>query len=122
MSRWSVAALVVVPLVLALGACTPPGPPPQATAPPAAAAKSAEKVALNSAYTTTSATMAALWTTKQGGIFDQKGLDVKLTPIQAGPPIMGAKKSGKVPLAIAGTKALLAADIQGGTYAIVASS
>jgi NitT/TauT family transport system substrate-binding protein len=120
MSRWSVAALVVVPLVLALGACTPPGPPPQATAPPAAAAKSAEKVALNSAYTTTSATMAALWTTKQGGFFDQEGLDVKLSRIQAGPPLMGAIQSGEVPLAFAGAQQIIEADLQGGDYVIVA--
>ena len=119
MFRWSV-SFVVVPLVIALAACTPASPPPQPTAPPAAAPKPADKVALTSAYTTTSATMAALWTTKQGGFFDQEGLDVKLSRIQAGPPLMGAIQSGEVPLAFAGAQQIIEADLQGGDFVIVA--
>jgi NitT/TauT family transport system substrate-binding protein len=119
MFRWSV-SFVVVPLVVALAACTPASPPPQPTAPPAAAPTPAEKVALTSAYTTTSATMAALWTTKQGGFFDQEGLDVKLSRIQAGPPLMGAIQSGEVPLAFAGAQQIIEADLQGGDFVIVA--
>ena len=119
MSRWSISALVV-PLLVALAACTPASPPPQPTAPPAAAPKAVEKAALTSAYTTTSATMAALWTAKQGGYFDQEGLDVKLSRIQAGPPLMGAIQSGEVPLAFAGAQQIIEADLQGGDYVIVA--
>jgi len=51
----------------------------------APSARPAQKVALNSAYTTTSATMASLWAAKEGGFFDEEGLDVTLTRIQAGP-------------------------------------
>ena len=119
MFRWSMLALVV-PLLLALAACTPASPPPQPTAPSAAAPKAAEKLALTSAYTTTSATMAALWTAKEGGYFDQEGLDVKLSRIQAGPPLMGAVQSGEVPLAFAGAQQIVEADLQGGDYVIVA--
>jgi NitT/TauT family transport system substrate-binding protein len=111
---------LVVPLLLALAACTPASPPPQPTTPSAAAPKAAEKLALTSAYTTTSATMAALWTAKEGGYFDQEGLDVKLSRIQAGPPLMGAVQSGEVPLAFAGAQQIVEADLQGGDYVIVA--
>jgi NitT/TauT family transport system substrate-binding protein len=120
MYRWTISAFVV-PLFVAISGCTlPPSQPLQATAPPAAASKEVEKLALNSAYTTTSATMAALWTTKQGGYFDQEGLDVKLSRIQAGPPLMGAIQNGEVPLAFAGAQQIIEADLQGGDYVIVA--
>jgi NitT/TauT family transport system substrate-binding protein len=120
MYHWSVSAFVV-PLLLTIAACAPPpAQPAQATPPPPAATKTADKVAVNSAYTTTSATMAGLWTTKQAGLFDQEGLDVKLSRIQAGPPLMGAIQSGEVPLAFAGAQQIIEADLQGGDYVIVA--
>src|SRR5207244_10066335 len=78
------------------------------------------RTALHSAFTTTSATMAPLWTAKEAGFFDQEGLDVKLTRIQAGPPLMGAIQSGEVPLAFAGAQQIIEADLQGGDYVIVA--
>ncbi len=41
-------------------------------------------IAIKSAYTTTSATMTPLWAAKDGGYFDQQGLNVTLARIEAG--------------------------------------
>jgi NitT/TauT family transport system substrate-binding protein len=98
-----------------LVACAPP-PPSAATATP----EPAHKTALASAYTTTSATMSVLWTAKEGGFFDQEGLDVTLTRIQAGAPVMGAIQSGEVPLAFVGAQQVVEADLKGGDFVIVA--
>jgi len=56
---------------LAVVSCAPATSAPQA-APPAVGGtpQPAPKVALNSAFTTTSATMAPLWRAKEGGYFD----------------------------------------------------
>jgi NitT/TauT family transport system substrate-binding protein len=117
----------LVVLGLALVACTPAAPAPAPTPPPpnqpaqeAQAAKPAQKIALNSAYTTTSANMAPLWTAKEAGYFDQEGLDVTLTRIQAGAPVMGAIQSGEVPLAFVGAQQIVEADLKGGEFVIVA--
>ncbi len=117
-----VALSVVFVSTFALASCSPQpaAPPPQPTPPPAAATAAPARTALNSAYTTTSATMAPLWTAKEAGFFDQEGLDVKLTRIQAGPPMMGAVQSGEVPLAFAGAQQIVEADLQGGDFVIVA--
>ena len=64
--------------------------------------------------------MAPLWTAKVGGFFDEQGLDVTLTRIQAGPPVMGAIQSGEVPLAFAGAQQIIEADLKGGDFVIVA--
>ncbi|TME23656.1 MAG: hypothetical protein E6I75_29155, partial [Chloroflexi bacterium] len=118
-----VALSVVFVSTFALASCSPQPaapPPPQPTPPPAAATAAPARTALNSAFTTTSATMAPLWTAKEAGFFDQEGLDVKLTRIQAGPPLMGAVQSGEVPLAFAGAQQIVEADLQGGDFVIVA--
>ena len=49
----------------------------------APAPKPVEKVALTSAYTTTSATMAPLWAAKEGGFFDEEGLEVSERYVRA---------------------------------------
>ena len=64
--------------------------------------------------------MSPLWTAKEAGFFDKEGLDVTLTRIQAGPPVMGAIQSGEVPLAFAGAQQIVEADLQGGDFVIVA--
>src|SRR5207245_5214283 len=105
-----VALSVVFASTFALASCSPQPaapPPPEPTPPPAAATAAPARTALNSAFTTTSATMAPLWTAKEAGFFDQEGLDVKLTRIQAGPPMMGAVQSGEVPLAFAGAQQIV---------------
>ncbi len=84
------------------------------------APKPVEKVALASAYTTTSATMAPLWAAKEGGFFDEEGLDVSLTRIQAGAPIMAAINSREVPLAFLGAQQIVEANLKGGDFVIVA--
>jgi ABC-type nitrate/sulfonate/bicarbonate transport system substrate-binding protein len=78
------------------------------------------KVTLASAYTTTAATMAPQWVAKEGGYFDEEGLDVSLTRIQAGAPVMGAIQSGEVPLAFVGAQQIVEADLKGGDFVLVA--
>ncbi len=106
---------------LAVVSCGPATSAPQA-APPAVGGtpQPAPKVALNSAFTTTSATMAPLWTAKEGGYFDQEGLDVTLTRIQAGAPVMSAIQSGEVPLAFVGAQQVVEADLKGADFILVA--
>ncbi len=84
------------------------------------APKPVEKVALTSAYTTTSATMAPMWAAKEGGFFDEEGLDVTLTRIQAGAPIMAAIMAREVPLAFVGAQQIVEANLKGGDFVIVA--
>jgi NitT/TauT family transport system substrate-binding protein len=82
--------------------------------------RGAAKVALTSAYTTTSATMAPLWAAKDGGFFDEEGLGVTLTRIQAGAPIMAAIQAQEVPLAFVGAQQIIEANLKGGDFVIVA--
>ncbi len=84
------------------------------------APRPAQKVALKSAFTTTGATMAPLWAAKEGGFFDEEGLDVTLTRIQAGPPVLGAIHAREVPIAFVGAQQIVHANLKGGTYVIVA--
>jgi NitT/TauT family transport system substrate-binding protein len=109
-------------LGLALLSCSPASTPaPKSTVAPAAAApQPAQKVAMNSAYTTTSATMSPLWTAKESGYFEQEGLDVTLSRIQAGAPVMAAIQNAEVPLAFAGAQQIVEADLKGGDFVIVA--
>ena len=102
----------------AVAACAPTTPAAQPTAAPTAGAPA--KIALTSAYTTTSANMAPLWTAKVGGFFDEQGLDVTLSRIQAGAPVMSAIQSGEVPLAFAGAQQIIEADLKGGDFVITA--
>jgi len=86
----------------------------------AQAPRPVQKVALKSAFTTTSATMAPLWAAKEGGFFDEEGLDVTLTRIQAGPPILGAIQVREVPIAFVGAQQIVHANLKGATFIIVA--
>ena len=64
--------------------------------------------------------MAPLWTAKQAGFFDQQGLDVTLSRIQAGAPVMSAIQSREVPLAFVGAQQIVEADLKGADFVIVA--
>ena len=88
-----------------------------AQAPPS---RPVQKVAVRSAYTTTSATMAPLWAAKEGGFFDEEGLDVTLSRIQPGPPMLGAIHAGEVPIAFVGAQQIVNANLKGATFVIVA--
>jgi len=109
----------------AVAACSPTSQPgSQPTGAPAPVAETTAtpppKTSLTSAYTTTSANMAPLWTAKEGGFFDQQGLDVVLSRIQAGAPVMSAIQSGEVPLAFLGAQQIVEADLKGADFVIVA--
>src|SRR5579884_450821 len=84
---------------------------------PSAAAR---KVAMKSAYTTTSATVAPQWATREGGCFDEEGLDVTLTRIEAGAPILSALQGGDVPIAMVGGQQIVEADLKGAEFVLVA--
>jgi ABC-type nitrate/sulfonate/bicarbonate transport system substrate-binding protein len=92
------------------------------TAPTAAPTPTAPatKLTLASAYTTTAATQAPQWVAKEGGYFEEEGLDVTLTRIQAGAPVMGAILSGEVPVAVVGAQQIVEADLNGGDFVLVA--
>jgi NitT/TauT family transport system substrate-binding protein len=107
---------------LVVWSCSPATNAPQATTAPAVGGtlKPAAKVALNSAYTTTSATMAPLWAAKEAGYFEQEGLDVTLTRIQAGAPVMAAIQSGEVPMAFVGAQQVVEAVLKGADFVLVA--
>ena len=81
--------------------------------------KPVQTVTLISAFTTTSATMAPLWAAKEGGFFTEEGLDVSLTRIQAGAPILAALHAREVPIAFVGSQQVIEADLKGGTFVIV---
>jgi NitT/TauT family transport system substrate-binding protein len=85
-----------------------------------AQAQPPRKVALKTAYTTTSATMAPLWAAKEGGFFAEEGLDVTLARIQAGPPVLGAIHARDVPIAFVGAQQIIPANVKGATFVIVA--
>ena len=118
-----------------LAACVPAAPPaptavtaPTAPAPareaPAAAApqsKPASKVALKSVFTSTSGTLAPITATKEGGFFDEEGLDVSITRMQAGAPAMAVLRSGEVPIALIGAQQIVEANLKGGDFVIIAS-
>lgn len=91
-----------------------------APAAPAAPAKPVQKVALKSAFTTTSATMGPLWSAKDGGFFEDEGLEVTLSRIQSGAPILAALRGGDVPIAFVGAQQIVEANAKGGDYVLVA--
>jgi NitT/TauT family transport system substrate-binding protein len=64
--------------------------------------------------------MSPLWSAKEAGYFDQEGLDVTLTRIQAGAPVMSAIQSGEVPLAFVGAQQVIEADLKGADFVLVA--
>jgi len=64
--------------------------------------------------------MAPLWGAKEGGYFDQEGLDVTLARIEAGAPILAALQGGDVPLAFVGAQQIVEADLKGAQFVIVA--
>jgi NitT/TauT family transport system substrate-binding protein len=64
--------------------------------------------------------MAPLWTAKQGGFFDQHDLDITLSRIQSGAPVMSAIQNADVPLAFVGAQQIVEADLKGADFVIVA--
>ncbi|HEY8695183.1 MAG TPA: ABC transporter substrate-binding protein, partial [Chloroflexota bacterium] len=87
--------------------------------PAASAAASGQAVAIRSAYTTTSGTTIPVWVAKEGGYFAQNGLDVSLTIIAPGAPILAAIESGDVPISEAGGQEIVNAEISGSNLVMV---
>ncbi len=109
------------PAADAPAAKTAPSEPAAKTAPAAPAeTKPVAKVSLKSAYTSTAGPLVPITAAKEGGYFDEEGLDVSLSRIQAGAPILAAMRGGDVPIAFAGGQQIVEADLQGGDFIIVA--
>jgi NitT/TauT family transport system substrate-binding protein len=106
-------SLGVIALVTTLGLTASAAAQPQPSRP-------AQKVALRSGYTTTSATMAPLWAAKEGGFFDEEGLDVTMSRIQPGPPMLGAIVAREVPIAFVGAQQIVNANLKGASFIVVA--
>lgn len=64
--------------------------------------------------------MAPLWAAKEGGFFDEEGLEVSLTRIQPGPPVLGSIYTGDVPIAFVGAQQIITANLKGTSFVIVA--
>lgn len=92
----------------------------QASAAAKASSPSAQKTALKSGFSTTSASQAVLFGAKDGGFFDDEGLDVSISMIASGAPMLGAIQSGEAPLAFIASQDVIQADLQGGEYVLVA--
>ncbi|HLG71066.1 MAG TPA: ABC transporter substrate-binding protein [Chloroflexota bacterium] len=84
-----------------------------------AVASAAPKLAIKSAYTTTSATSAPFWMAKETGAFEAEGLDVTLTRATAGSPILAAIESGDVPVSSAGGQEVVDSEVKGSSLVIV---
>ncbi len=61
------------------------------------------------AYSAISATQAALWFTKEAGVFARHGLDAHLTYVASGTKVLQAMLAGEFAIATAGNAAILAA-------------
>jgi NitT/TauT family transport system substrate-binding protein len=86
-----------------------------------AAASGQALTTIRSAYTTTSGTTIPLWVAKESGAFAQNGLDVSLTLVAPGAPILAALESGDVPVAEAGGQEVVNAELNGATLDLVGS-
>lgn len=84
-----------------------------------AAPNPVKKIALKSAFTNTGAATAPLWAARDGGYFAEEGLEVSLSSIQAGAPVMAAIQNGDVPIAYIGANGVIEANLQGASFVIV---
>jgi NitT/TauT family transport system substrate-binding protein len=85
---------------------------------PPVAAQSGPKLA--AAYSSLSATQAALWIAKEAGAFQRHGLDVELVYISSGTKMVQALIGGDIKIGQAGGAAPLAARLRGAEVKIVA--
>ena len=98
----------------------PAAKPPVASAAASAASKpAASQLALKSAYTTTTGSVSPLWTAKESGYFAEQGLDVTLSLVHAGAPILAALTSQDVPISFAGGQEIVNAVMKGADLVIV---
>jgi ABC-type nitrate/sulfonate/bicarbonate transport system substrate-binding protein len=91
----------------------------QAAAKSGSSQPEASRLALKSAYTTTTGSVAPLWTAKESGYFAEQGFDVSLALVHAGAPILAALASQDVPIAFAGGQEVVNAVMKGADLVIV---
>jgi ABC-type nitrate/sulfonate/bicarbonate transport system substrate-binding protein len=80
---------------------------------------SVQRVAMKSAFSTPSATEASIFGAKDGGYFDREGLDVEVSQINSGAPILGAIQNGEVPLGFVAAQQIIQSSLQGADVVMV---
>jgi NitT/TauT family transport system substrate-binding protein len=68
---------------------------------------------VRSAYTTISAAVASFWAAQEGGYFAEQGLDVELTHVDAGAPLLAALSNNELDIVSAGGTSLVLGNLQG---------
>ena len=76
-------------------------------------------VALRTAYTTTSASLAGVWMAKEGGYFAQNGIDADLGFVRPGAEVLAAVSSRDLPIAIGGGLEFIAAALEGSDHVML---
>ncbi|HLG71992.1 MAG TPA: ABC transporter substrate-binding protein [Chloroflexota bacterium] len=84
-----------------------------------AGAASGQTIAIKSGYTTTSATEVPFWVAQEGGYFVQNGLDVTISFVASGAPILAAIESGDLPVSQAGGQEIVNAEVNGSSAVLV---
>src|SRR5712692_1796791 len=124
--------LSIALLAALLVACSSGAPASAPTAaPPAAPAASAVSggtdpaaplLKTRAAFTSFSASAAPWWMAMEGGYFQEQGLDVALSQIAAGSPLLAAMHNGEVELAFSGGPALVLGYLEGLETVILGST
>ncbi len=94
----------------------PPSQPGAASAPPA------PLHTVKSAYTTIAAAAAPWWMAQEAGYFREQGLDVSLSHIDAGAPLLAALTNGELDIAFSGAPTIVLGYIQGLETMIIGST
>jgi len=68
---------------------------------------------VRSAYTTISAAVASFWAAQEGSYFAEQGLDVELTRVDAGAPLLAALSNNELDIVSAGGTSLVLGNLQG---------
>jgi len=117
----TVGLLSVALVLVACGAATPVASP--ASAPPAtAAAKPSPGVKTSVVYSALSPSYLALWAAKDGGIFQQNGLDVDMQLTGGGSPAMAVFLSGQAEIFQAAGSDIIGASANGADIVVTATT
>jgi NitT/TauT family transport system substrate-binding protein len=90
--------------------------------PGAASAPPAPLHTVKSAYTTIAAAAAPWWMAQEAGYFREQGLDVSLSHIDAGAPLLAALTNGELDIAFSGAPTIVLGYIQGLETMIIGST
>jgi NitT/TauT family transport system substrate-binding protein len=107
------------PAAAPAGAAPAPTQPAVQAAPPAPA----ERIPIRVAYSSLSGNNLALWVAKDGGLFEQQGVEITDFPlIEAGTTAVQALVGGDIQFALAGSSAVMGAELQGADLVMLAGA